>query len=80
MKTAGTGGEARLPEKVLSRKEVLLFLGISDSTLARWDAAGLGPPAFRRGRIILYRESALLDWLDDNTTAAQSAAAGVRAA
>lgn len=65
-------GQTAHPERIMNRKGMLHFLGISESTAARWDAAGIGPPAFRRGRVVLYRESALLAWLDDNTPAASS--------
>lgn len=60
----------------MTRKELLQFLNISDSTLQRWDRAGLGPPSFRLGGITRYRESSVLAWIDaDTETPAASSAA-----
>ena len=39
------------------------MLGISTRTLHRWHALRTGPPRCKIGRVVLYRKSAITDWL-----------------
>lgn len=47
----------------ISRGELARELGISVDTLGRWEARRVGPPCVRAGRKVLYRRSAVQDWL-----------------
>lgn len=47
----------------ISRGELARELGISVDTLGRWEARRIGPPCVRAGRKVLYRRSAVQDWL-----------------
>ncbi len=47
----------------ISRAELAGELGISVDTLGRWEARRVGPPCVRAGRKVLYRRSAVQDWL-----------------
>jgi hypothetical protein len=47
----------------LSREELGAQLGLSASTLKRWEGARTGPPCVRVGRRIVYRLEAVRDWL-----------------
>lgn len=46
--------------------EVAQMLGISTRTLNRWHALRFGPPRCKIGRVVLYRKSAILAWLEAN--------------
>lgn len=48
----------------ISRSDLALQLGVTESTLRRWEAERWGPPCIRAGRKIYYRRSAVLDWLE----------------
>ena len=50
-------------EKLFTPAEVAEDLGIPISTLYRWRYERKGPPAFRVGRHLRYRESDLEAWL-----------------
>lgn len=47
----------------ISRGELATELGVSADTLGRWEARRFGPPCVRAGRKVLYRRSAVRDWL-----------------
>ena len=34
-------------------------------TLARWRCEGMGPPYVKRGGVVIYRGSDILDWLEE---------------
>lgn len=54
--------------KLLTRKEAALFLGVSDGTLAVWKVTKRYPlPVIKVGRLVKYRESDLIQFLDDMT-------------
>jgi len=36
---------------------------VSDSTVRYWRMTGYGPPSFRVGRRVLYREADVCEWL-----------------
>lgn len=48
----------------ISRPDLAQQLGVSESTLRRWEAERWGPPCIRAGRKIYYRRTAVLDWLE----------------
>jgi len=55
-------------EKILTSKEVANLLGIKPQTLAAWRSRGKGPEYIRvSGRMVLYRESDLIRWLNQHT-------------
>ncbi len=41
---------------------------VSTRTLARWDAARIGPPKIRIGKLVLYDVGKLPDWLASRET------------
>jgi predicted DNA-binding transcriptional regulator AlpA len=47
----------------LKPAQVAEMLGISPRTLSRWHALRVGPPRCKLGRRVLYRKSAIDDWL-----------------
>ena len=55
----------------ISRSALALELGVCEETLRRWADARQGPPYIRAGRKILYRRSAVLDWLEEQETIGQ---------
>ena len=60
-------GRNPLPERIVSRREVMDMLGISHMTLRRWEKAGRFPGRIRigpeKGRVG-WRLSQILAWLD----------------
>ena len=52
-----------LLEGWISRGELARELSLSVDTLGRWEARRFGPPCVRAGRKVLYRRSAVQDWL-----------------
>jgi len=48
----------------ISRTDLAQQLGVSESTLRRWEAERCGPPCIRAGRKIYYRRAAVLNWLE----------------
>lgn len=55
-----------LGDPVLTRADAALYLGVSTRTLDREAARGALRP-FRRGRIVRYRLSQLVRYLEDGT-------------
>ncbi|WEV77730.1 helix-turn-helix domain-containing protein [Janibacter cremeus] len=45
------------------------FLGIPVGTLYDWRCRGEGPPAFKVGRRLRYRETDVFAWLEEQTAA-----------
>lgn len=62
---------------VLSNKEAARFLGISHRTLEDWRLTNRGPRFIKLGRLVRYRLSDLLDFMEQNCfiNTAQAAAA-----
>lgn len=54
------------PPTLMSKKETASFLGISERTLDRWHILRKGPARITAGRRILYRQEALVGWLQAN--------------
>jgi len=48
----------------ISRTDLARELGVCEETLRRWADARRGPTFVRAGRKILYRRSAVLEWLE----------------
>jgi len=54
--------------KLLTRKEAAKFLGLSEGTLAVWKVTKRYPlPLIKVGRLVKYRESDLIKFLDQMT-------------
>ena len=51
-------------EQLLSPQEVADWLGVPVATVYRWRQTGGGPPGYRVGRHVRYREFEVIDWLD----------------
>lgn len=51
-------------EHHLTTDEVAAALRTTASTVRYWRHTGYGPPSFRVGRRVLYRESDVQAWLD----------------
>jgi hypothetical protein len=52
----------------VSAQRVASMLNISVRTLSRWDAARIGPPKIKVGRLILFDVSKLTEWLANQET------------
>jgi predicted DNA-binding transcriptional regulator AlpA len=53
-----------LLEGYLRRNEMAKQLGVSQRTLARWEARRIGPPRVVIGRQIFYRLASVFAWLE----------------
>ena len=53
------------------------YLGISPRTLERWRLEGKGPTFHKFGRRVMYAESDLASWADDQKRSSTSDAGGV---
>ena len=62
----------------LSREELGAQLGLSASTLKRWEGSRTGPPCVRVGRRIVYRLEAVRDWLREQEARKQPSKSGGR--
>ena len=49
--------------RILTKEQAARLLGISERTLSRRHAEGIGPRYIKHGRKIVYFEDSLLDWL-----------------
>ena len=51
---------------LLTRKQVAAELEVTERTIARWDAEGIGPPrvSYGKGKRIRYRRADVLKWLE----------------
>jgi DNA-binding transcriptional MerR regulator len=54
-----------MPERLLTIGEVAELTRAPVNTLRYWRGIGAGPPAFKVGRRVLYRESDVRAWLDE---------------
>ena len=50
-------------EQLLNKPQAAEFLGISERTLSRLQAEGIGPPRVKIGRRVVYLLDSLLLWL-----------------
>ena len=51
-------------ETLLGPQELADWLGLPLATIYRWRHHGEGPPGYRVGKHVRYRESDVLAWLD----------------
>ena len=51
-------------ERHLTTSEVARDLRQPESTVRYWRHIGYGPPSFKLGRRVLYREADVIAWLD----------------
>jgi len=58
-----TPGTNFLSSEFLRPGELAKALGVSVRTLARWHAAREGPPRIQKANQILYRKTAVIEWL-----------------
>ena len=49
--------------QILTKAQAALFLGISERTLSRHHAEGMGPPKIKLGGKVVYLENSLMSWL-----------------
>ena len=56
--------------KLLRVPEVSELTGIPEATLRFWRHAGTGPPSAKLGRRVVYRETDVNDWVDEQFNAA----------
>jgi len=54
------------PSGCLSVNELVVYLGVSKSTLAKWRRELLGPPYVKVGERILYHKHAVEKFINDN--------------
>lgn len=54
-------------ERLYTTAEVAEIVRMAPSTIRYWRMTGTGPAGFKLGRRVLYRESALLDWLQERS-------------
>jgi predicted DNA-binding transcriptional regulator AlpA len=59
-------------ERLMSRKEVADFLGLSSQTLARWAWAKTGPKFSKLGKYARYRQQDVKDWIDSSTVPSEA--------
>jgi hypothetical protein len=60
----------------ISREDLANELGRSVRTLDRWHQERLGPPRIKIGKLIVYRKTAVLDWLNNNETSSMQMRTG----
>ena len=58
------GAEGTLLQGWISRTDLAQELGVCEETLRRWADARRGPAFVKAGRKILYRRTAVLEWLE----------------
>ena len=51
-------------EKLLRIEDVAEQTGVCENTLRYWRHTNTGPPSAKLGRRVVYRESELLAWID----------------
>ena len=56
--------ERKILSEWITRAELAREQNVTQDTLARWAAAGIGPPLVKVGRRVLYRRSAVREWLE----------------
>lgn len=58
-----------------TRAEVAELLGLTERTLRRWAASGVGPDCFHVGREIRYRTEVVTRWVNQQEATAHQGAA-----
>ena len=62
--------------RLVSRKELSVWLDITPDRLSVWAKLGLGPPPIRIGRKRAYKVGDVLEWLEKQSVSAASEAEG----
>jgi predicted DNA-binding transcriptional regulator AlpA len=60
--------------RYVSAQRVASMLGVSARTLSRWDAARIGPPKIKIGKLVLFDLGKLTEWLASRETTPAPAA------
>jgi hypothetical protein len=60
---AETGEVDIAGHRYITAQRLASMLGVTERTLARWNAARIGPPKISIGKTVLYDISKLPDWL-----------------
>lgn len=50
--------------RILTKSQTAFLLGISERTLSRRHAEGIGPPCIKHGRKVVYFEESVICWLE----------------
>lgn len=58
------------PDRLLTYGEFSKWIGVPESTVRKWVAAGTGPRVLRLGRHVRIRVTDVLAWLDEQGVAA----------
>lgn len=59
------------PEQLLTIEQVSEQLQVPVRTLYAWRSLRQGPPSFRVGRYVRYRQSDLTEWIDEQAKGEQ---------
>jgi hypothetical protein len=62
----------------ITAHRLAIALGVTVRTLARWDAAGIGPPKIKIGKRVFFDTAKLPEWLEDREVRPVSALCGSR--
>jgi hypothetical protein len=67
--TLATTGEVEIAgRRYVTADRLAATLGVTVRTLGRWDAARIGPPKIKIGKLILFDLAKLPDWLATRET------------
>jgi len=55
-------------QRYLTTASLAAMLGVTERTLGRWDAARIGPPKIKVGKLVLYNLEKLPEWLATRET------------
>lgn len=58
-------------EKLIRIEEAAKLIGVPINTCRHWRARGIGPLSARIGRRVVYRESDVIAWIDEQFAAAE---------
>lgn len=61
----GPNADHGIPEQLLTRGEVAVWLQISPKTLANWSSNGLGPAPLKLHGFVRYERGTVQAWIDD---------------
>lgn len=62
-----TGSNLRGKLGLMTQDELAAILEVSKDTLADWRRQKLGPDFVRVGKLVLYREADIMEWVKRNT-------------
>jgi hypothetical protein len=67
--TLATTGEVEIAgRRYVTADRLAATLGLTPRTLCRWDAARIGPPKIKVGKLVLFDLAKLPDWLASRET------------